>query len=53
MADENYYPPQQGGYQPQQGDPYAQPQQQPYQPAMVNVPQQQVAPSMYDEDIPF
>ncbi len=29
-------------------------QQQPYQPAMVNVPQQQqVAPSMYDEDIPF
>lgn len=40
--------PQQPAYQQQ-----AAPQQQPYQPAMVNVPQQQVAPSMYDEDIPF
>lgn len=40
--------------QPAQQAPAQQPvQQQPYQPAMVNVPQQQVAPSMYDEDIPF
>lgn len=41
--------------QPVQQAPAPQPvQQQPYQPAMVNVPQQQqVAPSMYDEDIPF
>lgn len=39
--------------QNQQQAPAQQPVQQPYQPAMVNVPQQQVAPSMYDEDIPF